>query len=51
MAGILWAVIGILVLFWLIGLAMDIAGGLIHIALVVAAVLFLVNLFMGRTRV
>jgi hypothetical protein len=51
MGGILWTIIGILVAFWLIGLMMDIAGGLIHLVLVVAAVLFVINMFMGRTRV
>jgi hypothetical protein len=51
MFGILWLVIAALVAFWLIGLFMHVAGGLIHIALVVAAVLFVINMFAGRTRV
>lgn len=50
MAAILWTIIGLLVLFWVIGLALHLFGGLIHIALVIAAVLFVINLFTGRTR-
>jgi hypothetical protein len=44
----LWTLIVLLFLFWLIGFAFDVAGGLIHILLVIAAVLFLVNLISGR---
>ena len=44
MANILWTIITILFVFWLVGLVMHIGGGLIHFALVVAAVLFVVNL-------
>lgn len=48
----LWTLIVLLLLFWLLGFAFDVAGGLIHILLVVALVLFLVNLISGRrTRV
>lgn len=50
MAGVLWGIIALLVVFWLVGLALDLVGGLIHIVLVVAAVLFVVNMFMNRTR-
>ncbi len=44
----LWTLIVLLFLFWLLGFAFDVAGGLIHILLVIAAVLFLVNLISGR---
>ena len=50
MGGVLWGLIALLVVFWLVGLMLDLVGGLIHIALVVAAVLFVVNMFMSRTR-
>jgi hypothetical protein len=47
--GILWAIIVILVIFWLLGwLAFHVAGGLIHILLVVAVILIIVNLISGR---
>jgi hypothetical protein len=48
MAGLLWTVIVILFVFWLIGLILHIGGALIHIALVVAVVLVIVNLLTGR---
>ena len=47
----LWTLIVLLVLFWVLGFAFDVAGGIIHLVLVVAAVLFLVNLISGRRRV
>jgi len=48
MANILWFIVVALVVFWLIGLVAHIAGGLIHILLVIAAIVFLYNLFVGR---
>jgi hypothetical protein len=47
----LWTLIVLLVLFWVLGFAFDVAGGIIHLVLVVAAVLFLVSLISGRRRV
>ena len=44
----LWTLIVLLFLFWLIGVAFDVVGGLIHILVVIAAVLFLVNLISRR---
>jgi len=48
MGGILWTVISILFILWLVGLVANIGGGLIHLLLVVAVVLFLVNMITGR---
>jgi hypothetical protein len=48
MAGILWTIITILFVFWLLGLVFHIAGGLIHILIVVAVVLLVFNLVTGR---
>jgi hypothetical protein len=47
----LWTLIVLLVLFWLLGFAFDVAGGIIHVLLVIAAVLFLVQLISGRRTV
>jgi hypothetical protein len=47
----LWTLIVLLLLFWFIGFAFDVAGGIIHVLLVIALVLFLVNLISGRRRV
>jgi C4-dicarboxylate transporter len=48
MAGLLWGIISILFILWLIGFALHFGGGLIHLLLVVAVVLFLFNLLTGR---
>lgn len=48
MAGILWAVVVVLFIFWLIGFMLRIGGGLIHLVLVVAVVVLVVNLLTGR---
>jgi uncharacterized membrane protein YtjA (UPF0391 family) len=47
----LWTLVVLLLLFWLLGFAFDVAGGIIHVLLVIAVVLFLVNLISGRRRV
>jgi len=51
MGGILWTIITVLFVLWLVGLVANIGGGLIHLLLVVAVVLFLINLFTGRRMV
>jgi hypothetical protein len=50
-APMLWTLIVLLMLFWLLGFAFDVAGGIIHVLLVIAVVLFLVNLITGRRTV
>lgn len=45
----LWTLVVLLLLFWLIGLMVDIAGGLIHILLVVALVVIAYRLLTGRS--
>ena len=47
----LWTIICILFALWLIGLVAHIGGGLIHVLLVIAVVLFVVNLLTGRRTV
>jgi hypothetical protein len=44
----LWTLIVLLLIFWALGLAFKVAAGAIHILLVVAVVLFLVNVITGR---
>lgn len=48
MAGVLWAIVALLVVFWLVGAVLDLFGAVIHFALVLAAVLFVVNMFLSR---
>ena len=51
LGSILWGVVVLLVVFWLLGLVFHIAGGLIHILLVIAIIVLLYNLFVGsRSR-
>jgi uncharacterized membrane protein YtjA (UPF0391 family) len=47
----LWTLIVLLLIFWVLGLAFKVAAGAIHLLLVIALVLFIVNLVSGRTRV
>jgi Family of unknown function (DUF5670) len=47
----LWTLIVLLMLFWLIGFAFDVAGGIIHVLLVIAGVLFVVQLLTGRRTI
>jgi hypothetical protein len=46
--GLLWGLIVLLFIFWVLGFALHIGGGLIHILLVIAVVLFVFNLLTGR---
>ena len=43
-----WTLIVLVLLFWVLGFALHVAGGIIHVLLVIALVLFLVNLLSGR---
>ncbi len=47
----LWMIVGILVVLWLLGFSMHVAGGLIHLLLVVAVVVVLFQLITGRRAV
>ena len=44
----LWTVIFVLLVLWLLGFALDVAGGLIHILLVIALIVVVFRLFTGR---
>jgi hypothetical protein len=46
--GILNALILVLLVFWIGGFALHIAGGLIHLLLVIALILFIVRQLRGR---
>jgi hypothetical protein len=48
MAGILWALIVILVIFWALGFTVFHLGSIIHFVLVVALILLVFNLLSGR---
>ena len=46
--GLIWTIIVVLFVLWLIGFAVHIGGGLIHLLLVVALILLVYNLVTGR---
>ncbi len=47
----LWTIFAILLVLWLLGWGFHIAGGLIHLLLVVAVVVLIINLVTGRRAV
>ena len=47
----LWAIFVILLILWLLGFTFHIAGSLIHILLVIAVVVLIINLISGRRGV
>jgi uncharacterized membrane protein YtjA (UPF0391 family) len=47
----LWTIFVILLILWLLGFSFHIAGGLIHILLVIAVVVLIINLVSGRRAV
>jgi hypothetical protein len=44
----LWTIVVILVVLWLLGFTLHVAGGIIHLLLVVALIVGLIQLFSGR---
>jgi hypothetical protein len=48
MAGLLWALIVVLFVFWLLGFTVFHLGSIIHFVLVVALILLVVNILTGR---
>jgi len=44
----LWTILVILVILWLLGFVAKIGGGLIHLVLVVALIVFVIQLVTGR---
>jgi hypothetical protein len=44
----LWTIFVILLVLWLLGFSLHIAGSLIHILLVIALIVLVVNLVSGR---
>jgi hypothetical protein len=47
----LWTILVILLVLWLLGVIAHVGGGLIHLLLVVAAVVLVINLLTGRRAV
>jgi hypothetical protein len=51
MGQLLWIVFVIIVGIWLLGLVLDIAGGFIHLLLIVAVIVLIYNLVTNRRNV
>lgn len=48
----LWTIIAVLMVLWLLGFfVVHVGGALIHLLLVIALVVFVINLLTGRTTV
>jgi hypothetical protein len=47
----LWTIFVIVLILWLLGFSLHIAGGLIHLLLVVALIILIFNLVTGHRRV
>jgi hypothetical protein len=47
----LYTIVAVLVVLWLIGLVAHIGGALIHILLVIAIIVFVVNLLNSRKKI
>ncbi len=44
----LWTIFVVLIILWLLGFTLHIGGGLIHILIVIAVVVLIINLISGR---
>lgn len=51
MGGILWAILVVVLVVWVIGLVLRLAGNAIHILLLVALVILIYNLLSNRRGV
>lgn len=47
----LWTILVVLLVLWLIGFSTGVVGNLIHLVLVIALVLLVINLLTGRRTV
>jgi hypothetical protein len=43
-----WAIVAVLMILWLLGFGLHVAGSMIHLLLVVAIVVLIVDLLSGR---
>jgi len=44
----LWSILVILLIFWALGFSLHVAGGLIHLLLVIALIVLVIQLLTGR---
>lgn len=46
----LWTIFVVLLILWLLGFTLHIGGALIHILIVIAVIVLIINLISGRNR-
>ncbi|SFC22239.1 hypothetical protein SAMN04488102_10433 [Alkalibacterium subtropicum] len=46
----LWTLIGLLILFWLLGFIFEIGGAIIHVLLVIALLVFIWQMITGKRK-
>jgi len=51
LGNMLWTILVILLVLWLLGFIGHVGGGLIHLLLVVAAIVLVINLISGRRTI
>lgn len=47
----LWTLVAVLLILWLLGFTLSVGGGLIHLLLVVALVVIVINVLSGRRAI
>ena len=47
----LWTIFVVVLILWLLGFTLHVAGGFIHLLLVLAVIILIFNLISGRRRV
>ncbi|MFC6041366.1 lmo0937 family membrane protein [Paenisporosarcina macmurdoensis] len=50
MGRMLWMIIVVLIVIWLLGLVLKIGGGLIHLLLLIAGIILVVQLVTGKRK-
>ena len=51
MVSLIWTVVVVLFVLWLLGFSLNVAGGLIHLLLILAVIGIIYNLVVGRRAV
>jgi hypothetical protein len=51
MVSLIWTVVVVLFVMWLLGFSLHVAGGLIHLLLILAIIGIIYNLLVGRRAV
>ncbi len=50
MGKMLWMIIVVLIIIWVLGLVLKIGGGLIHLLLLIAGIILVVQLITGKRK-